>query len=481
AEQSNNTLDLIKFTNNLGITYDRNEDYDKALEYYKKSLDFALKQNDENSEYRAYGNIGSVYINLDKFDTALIYLRKILVQDELTAGAIRLANAFNNAGEAYRNLNQLDSAMYCFKKASYFWDKLESPELSIALSNIGQLYATKNEFDLSLENILKSNEIASSTGEKKLLATNYHLLAEIYSEQNKFDLAYEAMNQYVLYNDSVFNTEKDKTISELQTKYETEKKEKANLALQQKNLRQRTYMFSISGAAILIFIVLMLFYSRRQLKKKLEFEQELKSDRIRISSDLHDDIGSTLGSISYFSQLAKLQQGEPDENMDEILGKIDDISKEAIENMGDIVWTINPINDNFDRLLTRMKNYANNIFKSNNIRSNFIISDAIKPEWKLRVDLRKNLFLLFKEAYYNAVKYASCKNITITISRENNNLTMTISDDGVGFDPENTNAYNGNGMRNMRNRAAEISAAFSITSSPGKGTTITIVAPHQPV
>jgi ligand-binding sensor domain-containing protein len=197
--------------------------------------------------------------------------------------------------------------------------------------------------------------------------------------------------------------------------------------------------------------------------------------RNKIARDLHDDIGSTLGSISFFSEAAKqqlLQQNTT--GAEKMLGKIGDTSREMIDNMSDIVWSVNPNNDSLKHLLERMRVFASDLVASAEIMLHFKYDEQIAG-MKLSMEQRKNIYLVFKETIYNSVKYADCKNIYIEVSKHASSMQMVIRDDGKGFDVNNYTSKNGNGLRNMKHRATEIEALYDIQSSPqGTVTTLTI-------
>jgi len=192
---------------------------------------------------------------------------------------------------------------------------------------------------------------------------------------------------------------------------------------------------------------------------------KLQTLRNRIASDLHDDVGSTLSSIAIFSELAKQQSKE----VVPMLESIGDSSRKMLESMADIVWTINPENDNFEKIILRMRSFAYELLGAKKIDFEFNADDSV-AKMKLPMDVRKNLYLIFKEAINNMVKYAGADRAFFSISGTKNNLTMLIRDNGKGFDVNKSSE--GNGLKNMKKRAQEIGAKLLIESGAGIGTTI---------
>ncbi|MBA3647772.1 MAG: hypothetical protein H0W62_04350 [Chitinophagales bacterium] len=201
--------------------------------------------------------------------------------------------------------------------------------------------------------------------------------------------------------------------------------------------------------------------------------------RARIARDLHDNIGSTLGSISYYSEMARHLPEEKKSQRNMLLKKIEEASHDLIEEMSDMVWAINPVNDSLEKLTTRMRNYGTDFLSTCNIDYSFetkIISDI--PQ--LSIEQRKNIFLIYKEAIYNASKYSACSRLTASIIQSTNNLIIEVRDNGKGFDINQPAPYNGNGIINMKYRAKEIGAEFYIFSEKGKGTQVCVLIPVEP-
>jgi signal transduction histidine kinase/ligand-binding sensor domain-containing protein len=208
--------------------------------------------------------------------------------------------------------------------------------------------------------------------------------------------------------------------------------------------------------------------------------------RGKIARDLHDNMGSALSSISVYGQIAKVyNEQQRREDLEQTLNKINETSSEMITEMNDIVWAINPRNDNMDAMLQRMESFAKPLLASKNIGFNFQY-DAGILNFHLEVTKRKNFFLIFKEAINNAVKYADCTHVSVWIKHSGNHLFMGISDNGKGFCVTSTlegiklllgNGNEGNGLRNMQLRAGEMKGTLNLESEPGKGTSVELDFP----
>ena len=220
---------------------------------------------------------------------------------------------------------------------------------------------------------------------------------------------------------------------------------------------------------------------RYKLSEQIKSQQALLNERLRISRELHDDIGSTLGSISIYSEVAK-KRTDKNENPGTILSKIGNASRELIEKMSDIVWSLNLNNENFDQMQHRMRSFASMILAPHNIQYHFDVDEETKHIQLTNVQA-KNIFLIYKEALHNMVKYADCSKAYINIHSQGNELTMMIRDNGKGFRPlsirkDHTGKYpGGNGIGNMYVRCGEMHGTLTFNSAINGGTAIKLTVP----
>lgn len=220
------------------------------------------------------------------------------------------------------------------------------------------------------------------------------------------------------------------------------------------------------------------FYSRfhQRILKKIaalcaeRIARYLGEERLRgkIARDLHDEMGSTLTSINIMSKVA-MQGGAAQMKVNDYLQKIKDNSGRILESIGDMVWVINPANDNFEKLLFRMKEFTAEILEPLKINYHFV-EEGVLHAIQLNLEQRKEIYMIFKEAVTNAVKYSGTTELVITLAERKDILEMEIEDKGIGFDPKKITA--GNGLRNMKERAAEIGAEISIDSETDRGSRI---------
>jgi signal transduction histidine kinase len=201
---------------------------------------------------------------------------------------------------------------------------------------------------------------------------------------------------------------------------------------------------------------------------------ELERVRRRIATDLHDDIGSSLTQISILSEVIRQNIGSNDSAAREPLSMIARSSRELVDAMSDIVWAINPQKDQLSDLTQRMRRFASDVFTARNIAFNLRLPPA-DHDIKLGANLRREVFLIFKESINNMVRHSGCSRADVAVQLEEDSLSLRLSDNGKGFD--STSQSDGHGLLSMRERARDIDGQFDLTSTPGHGTTILLKVP----
>ncbi len=203
--------------------------------------------------------------------------------------------------------------------------------------------------------------------------------------------------------------------------------------------------------------------------------QQLARVRDHIAKDLHDDMGSTLSSIRIFSEVAQSQLAGTHPQTLALLQRISQNASTLAESMQDIIWTIKPHpDDGLADLVSRMREFGLRLTEARGIAFAMNVAEPF-PTLNLSLEQRRNVYLIFKESVNNAVKYADCPALTVTLGVRNRQLRLHIADNGRGFDPATARA--GNGLANLHARARAIGGQVSVATAPGRGTTIALTAP----
>ncbi|MDP4174881.1 MAG: two-component regulator propeller domain-containing protein [Bacteroidota bacterium] len=227
----------------------------------------------------------------------------------------------------------------------------------------------------------------------------------------------------------------------------------------------RTWWFMLLALICIIAVIWAIIAIR--MRHLLDLERL----RLKISADLHDDIGTRLTEISMLSDIAfHMHEGDDgSEEMKETVKKVGSIARNLIDNMSDIIWLINPKKDSLYELFLKLRDSYEDIFSYQQILLHINNMEYLE-KIKLPIEYRKHLYLIFKEALNNSLKYSKCTEISINANVDGRVLDITMYDNGTGFDLSKPSS--GNGLDNMKTRAETIKGNLRIQSKPGEGTMI---------
>lgn len=518
ALMNEDLLNIVKGYRGIAICYDMTKDFLQAEKYFQLSLDYALKANNEKSVYAQYGNLAVAQWHSLKYDAAIVNLHKaVVIAKKYNLAGIQ--TDYKNLADVYKDKGDPDSAIYYgnlslslaeknnekllqsivhriltdsyklagdhkmalvhAEKAQVLSDSLKSKERDKAIAEAAEAYKTK-ENKSKIELLNKENEIQRLILKEKEAELLY---ASIRSEQNQSEI--EILNK----DKSLQLLELSKSQQEIEFRRLKEQATKNELELAKKDRaikeRQMAEQVLFRNIVIVSILVLLLFsfvlFNRYRLAIQLKAQKALTTQRKQISADLHDDIGATLSSISIYSEAMKNKVESGDyTNAVQLADKIGDNSREMVGNMSDIVWAISPGNDTLQQLFDRMVVFAMDLFEEKNISCKYEFDPAIQA-YSIPMDARKNIYLIYKEAINNLSKYSRCNNVSIQMMLNNQSLILKVTDDGIGFNPETIisrgSDLNGNGIRNMKQRAREINAQLDLITASNQGTSIILTYP----
>lgn len=458
---------------NIGDIFSDISDDQKALDYYEKSLMISEELGNKSLAAHTMSRIGNIYQNQSDYAKALEYNKKSLIIREELGEKGSIAGTLNSLGGIYFRQSQFPQALENFKKSLELHEEMgDKFGMAYSLDNMGEVYHTISDYPKALDCLNKALILIREVEVPDLQCDILRNISVTYEKMGQSKKALEYYKMYFALRDSIVNEKDIKKTVQIQMQYEFDKKEALAKAEQDKKdalalrkLQKRELLnYVFIGGIVLLLLLFFLLYRVYRARQKLR----LHDIRNKIAGDLHDDIGSTLNSISVYSELAM----DSEKERVEALEMIGEASRKIMEAMGDIVWTINAENDSFEKIIFRMKSLAYNLFRARNIEYTFHADESL-DEKKLSLEDRRNFYLIFKEAVTNLVKYANATRAEITLTGERKQIRFCVRDNGVGFDPSRENA--GNGLKNMRRRAKEMKAELQIESTIGIGTTIELV------
>ncbi len=490
AEQINDKYRIAKTNNNIGSLYSEQGDFNNALFFFNKSEQIGTEINDASIMADCLNNKGVIYEQQKDYKKALTVYSKALELYKLQANNERIALTLNNLGIVFKYLKDFPKSIQYYSESIKLSKQLGDQFLvSANLNNVANVYALKGDYKKALDLYFQSIEIAKRINATNIIIEAYDGLATAYFKLNQFKSAYVYRKLYDDEKNEFINTERSKQIAEMQTKYESRKKEdqikllvqndyinKLEIKEQNSDINKRNIFIVLT---ILIFVLMtIVFYYKRQkqkLKTQIENENEIKkteeNERLRIAKDIHDELGSGLTKIALMAEYS-IQHLTENKLLSDNIQSISKTSKLLVENMHDLVWSLDPNNTTLDNLVARIREYSGDYLEELSIKSQLDFPVEV-PSLKISKEVQRNILLTFKEAVNNSVKHSTADSIFITLTIDNKHFNIIVTDNGKGFD-QNQTKKTGNGLRNMKQRIGAIGGKFSINSVKGTAVNISL-------
>ena len=485
-----NNLEAAALTNaNIGVLFNDLKNYSKSMKYTKKALDYQEANNKQDGLATSYLTMGNIYLKLKDTTSALKYYNKSRIVSKSIGNNVSLSSALNNISKIKSDQNKMKEVDSLLKQSKAIRTQLNASkdDSNLSLSFVDKYLSTGkiNEAKTLLLQ-LKKDYGNNATYRAELLQT-YGYLSVVYSYLKVPDSTNYYNNLSMDLQDKVIEETVQKQTNELESKYQTEKKEKLLLEKEIQIKNTRNSLIGVALLAIFIGLIGFLIYRQQKLKnkqqeqefqlksaiKEIESQNQLHEQRLTISRDLHDNIGAQLTFV--ISSVDNLKFGNQivDTKINNQLTKISDFTKSTIVELRDTIWAMNTNEFTFEDLRSRIFNFIEKAKSAKeDINFKFYVDENLK-DVKFSSIIGINLYRTMQEAVNNAVKYADAKEIDVTIATQNNQTKIEIKDNGNGFDSESIDY--GNGLYNMQKRIEEVGGKLEITSALNKGTTISIL------
>jgi len=482
-EEAHNKLGMSFCYASIGNDFIKLNQFNEAIPYLQKSVALKNELNDKRGIAQSYISMGMIQDGLKQPDKALASYKQALALDQSLKLSVEEAKADLSIGEIYQEKNDIDNAKNYFNASrDLFTQSNDTAHLARVNADLASLQTHLDNQKNTEKAMLGSLGTSIEMGDKNTEVNNYKYLADFYEQNKQYDKALLYTKKYYGRSDSLQNRQLQLQVKELEQRYNLVKQEKEISLLKKDQLldhanlqNQKIFRYGASLVILMLCVIGFLAMTRYRVVQKSRRLLEMEKMRNSIARNLHDDIGSTLSSINILSKVA-LKKIDGKDNATRDLEIIKDSSFSIMENMSDIVWAINPVNDPFEKTIMKMKGFASAILEPAGIAFKFN-EDGKLAGLTLGVDERKNFYLIYKEAINNIAKYSEATLTEIVLQKTAHQFLMTITDDGNGFDK--TRQYTGDGLKNMASRAAEMNAVFEINSQPAAGASI-LVSIHLP-
>ena len=480
----------------------RNYPKEKTKKYLDKFYDFALKKNNNKDLLEAYFGYGLFYLDSINYKKAKNYYEKTIFLSTKLKDTLSLAKSYNNKASILKYFyKNTDSARYFYEKAWFLYNLKNRTNEKFSLSfNLGNSYKVEGKFKKALEWYIKADSIKLTQFKNNYKILLHAQIANTYANLNNYKKAHEYLESYIDYNDALNKEQQDVAIADLDTKYETEKKEKENIQLKAENKKKQLYLIGLLGTVVAFVIFGYLSY--RNLKRRKEIaekniaiekqkivtlvkDQELLSidamiegqekERKKIAEDLHDNLGSTLATLKlhfdnyreHLSTNNSVQLGLLDSTENILNVAYSKVRTMAHANQASVLAG--------HSLIEAIKSLAHNISLANKTQIEVMSFGFDKP---LNHTTEITLFRITQELITNIIKHANAKTALIDLNLFDGTLGLIVEDDGVGFNIAILNKKTtGMGLNSIKERIERVNGAFEIDTKIGKGTTILIDIP----
>lgn len=474
---------------NIGLVYFELEEFAKAQECLYKALGSREKLNDQYGLSVSYVNLGQLFETQNKHLLAIQNYNKGIKIKEKIEDFLGIAIAKYNMSQVYLKLKLPATALTCLKESEAICLKNNAESNIINNVYIGFIdtYLELGNVNLATQYNEKLFETAIKNNDKERLSYYYENKSKIAVLENNYKDAYQNHKIFDSLNKFTDGLELKKSINLIETKYQTAKKEKLLLEKEIESKQKNATILALAIVVLFIaFLAFLIYRQQRLLHKQQEQEFELKTaigqieaqnnlheQRLSISRDLHDNIGAQLTFVISSVDNLKLSKNITDVTIENQLNLISDFTKATIIELRDTIWAMNYDTFTFEDLRSRMFNFIEKAQNSaTNLNISFVINESLL-ESKISSLTAITIYRIIQEAINNSIKHSKGSKIDVIIEKFGSQMKVTIQDDGVGFDKDDS--ILGNGILNMQKRIAEINGTFELKSTLGAGTLIQII------
>lgn len=492
-EQAGDTASLIISYNNLGSVFSYLQQPDKSLRYYHQSLNLSRAVSDSAGMADSHINISKINLQQNNPEKAITHLKTVISYARQADNHYYLMLALNNLADLYVKEGwKPDSAVILSELAVSHARKVNNPYYqSKAILVHGSALNSLGMEEQAIIRLKEGIDVARKISSKELLSFGYQLISKSYEGLGDFKTSLNYLALHKTYSDSLFNEAQNKSLNELEVKYQSEKKDrelaeqKVKLLENEERLAGQKQFIIISvagiGVSLLIVIFLMLYFRERQRSQRqqmmaLEQASELKGikamvtgeekERARLAKDLHDGLSGLLGTIKLrFSAFEPSFAEQEKKSFSETLELLDEANREVRK----ISHNLMPELLLKYGLTEGLQNYFNNINASGTLA---ITLQAYGITERLPSSLELTVYRIIQELIHNIIKHSDAREALVQLTRNDSFLTITVEDNGKGFAPEL--AGNGAGLESIKSRVQYLQGKFDINSDGISGTSVYI-------
>ncbi|HEY4787186.1 MAG TPA: sensor histidine kinase [Bacteroidales bacterium] len=506
-EQRKDIKRIADLNDELGIIYSYLENFKKALSYYTSALETFRKLNDSISIARTTSHLGNLHSSREycetrtrlqktiDYNTAIRYFETAQRLYEKLRNQSGIANCDQNLAAVYNKYDKPDKAFpYIQKAISYYRETNDWDGLAGSLYSLGRTYHRLKQYDKSIESYQESMDIAKKRNLTGGIQFLYEAMAQTYDDAHDYKNARDYYVKYMTLRDSIYNAEKSKQLFELETKYQSQKKENEILRLNLVKKKKDLFIYVLALLIIILSITSSYIIHRvrvgriiaeqankinKQKLKELEKNHQLlatqmvlqgeETERSRLARDLHDGLGGLLSGIKLTLANMKGNVIVSSENM-ELYNKALGLLDSSIIELRRVAHNMMPealvkfgLKDALDDFCNGLNNHQINI------KFQYFGTDT-RYDSKIEI----SLYRIAQELINNAMKHAQASELIIQLIFDKKRLHLTVQDNGRGFNINVLKMSKGAGIANIKSRVESLNGRFELTSEPGKGTDVNV-------
>ncbi|MFM6925409.1 MAG: tetratricopeptide repeat protein [Ferruginibacter sp.] len=492
-------LDILKKTdapsvradilNELGKLYRKTKDLDRALQMYDEAFAIYKNLNDENDMATILNESGVVFEYKEDYAEAIKRYKSSLAIREKLHDIAGKAYSLNFLGGVYTLQKKFaDSEKYLLESLELRKQLKDSFSIALSYSDLGYMYKERADYTKAAEQYSLSNILAAKMQYAELLQSNYKELAAIAEKTGNFALSLEYYKKQALLKDSIFSGDKMKQIEQLNAKYQTEKKEQ-QLKLQQAEITKKNYLlWGLAASIALLLFAGISFYRKRQLQNKMNLQAEVmkqqdlatkaiihaeENERKRIAADLHDGVGQMMSAAKMNLSAFESEISFTDEAQKISFEKLISLIDESCKEIRNVSHQMMPNALLKSGLSSAVKEFLDKI--DNRIIKINLHAEGLQE--RLDSNTETVLYRVIQECENNVIKHSGANKLDISLIKDADGISVTVEDNGHGFDTNDKNKFEGIGLKNISSRVNFLKGTVDFDSSPGKGTLVAIHIP----
>jgi two-component system NarL family sensor kinase len=478
--------------------------YDEARKYFQKALKIQEENGDEYNKAFTYNNIGISYYGEKKYKESLENFFRSVEIKEKTGNKRGLSAPYNNIGNIYTDIAEYDKALDYYERSLKLRIEFEdSPGIATSHVNIGNVYIKQKQFDKGIKEHEQAFELAKQIGYKEGMQESLTGLSAAWEAKGNAAKAFGYYKKASVIKDSILNTSVTEQIAEMETRYESERKELENAQLKNDNLQQeleikdeqqknRIKNLVLVAVSILVLLAALLIWSasrrkkirqeaslaaerarQRDLRSKAVIDAEEK-ERIRIAQDLHDGVGQLLSAakLNLSGLEAELQLN--DEHKSTLFKNAMDLVNDSVKEVRSVSHSMMPNTLIKLGLASAVREFITKLSTVPNLK---IDLEIVGLDERLDQQVESVLYRVIQETMNNIIRHAKANRIGLQLIRHEKELTVMIEDNGVGFDTSLIKNSEGLGLKGIISRIEFLNGSVDFDSAVGKGTTVIIELP----